>query len=93
MNITILRGSSEVRVSIDCSSLVEDQAYGSGIGHRGTLDYIYETIHALGDYYHISRQDFPAVTGNVYESRLVLAHDVPKSAQPMGLTPPIFLST
>lgn len=88
MNITILRGLLEVRVSIDCSSFVGDLAYGSGIGHRGTLDYIYETIHGLGDYYHISRQDFPAVTGNVYESRLVLAHDVPKSAQPMGLTPP-----
>ncbi|ODM18114.1 hypothetical protein SI65_06902 [Aspergillus cristatus] len=56
-------------------------------GHRGTLEYIYETIHALGDYYQISTQDFPAVTGNVYESRLVLGHDVPKSAQPMGLTP------
>ena len=57
-------------------------------GHRGTLDYIYNTITALGDYYNVSTQDFPAVTGNVYESRLIIGHDVPKSAEPMGLTPP-----
>ena len=57
-------------------------------GHRGTLDYIHNTITALGDYYNVSTQDFPAVTGNVYESRLIIGHDVPKSAEPMGLTPP-----
>lgn len=28
------------------------------------------------------------MSGNVFESRLVLGHDVPKSATPMGLTPP-----
>lgn len=28
------------------------------------------------------------MTGNVYESRLILGHEVPKSAEPMGLTPP-----
>lgn len=28
------------------------------------------------------------MTGNVYESRLIIGHDVPKSAEPMGLTPP-----
>lgn len=42
----------------------------------------------MDDYYNISKQDFPAVTGNVYESRLVLGHGVPESAEPMGLTPP-----
>ncbi|KAF2019194.1 aminopeptidase-like protein Y [Aaosphaeria arxii CBS 175.79] len=57
-------------------------------GHAGTLDYIYETILQLGDYYDISNQSFPAVSGNVFESRLVLGQDVPKSAAPMGLTPP-----
>ncbi|KAI9933724.1 hypothetical protein ASPWEDRAFT_105410 [Aspergillus wentii DTO 134E9] len=57
-------------------------------GHRGTLKYIYDTIDALGDYYNLSTQDFPAVTGNVKESRLVIGRDVPESAQPMALTPP-----
>lgn len=28
------------------------------------------------------------MTGNVFESRLVIGHDVPQSATPMGLTPP-----
>ncbi|KAF9892621.1 hypothetical protein FE257_001023 [Aspergillus nanangensis] len=56
-------------------------------GHLGTIDYIYSTIAALGDYYSITNQSFPAVTGNVFESRLVLGHAVPESARPMGLTP------
>jgi aminopeptidase Y len=54
----------------------------------GTIDYIYSTISELGDYYKLSNQSFPAVSGNVAESRLVIGHDVPKSATPMGLTPP-----
>jgi len=57
-------------------------------GHVGTLSYIYEEILKLGDYYTISNQSFPAVSGNVFESRLVLGDHVPKSASPMGLTPP-----
>ncbi|KAM0323886.1 hypothetical protein ACHAQA_008467 [Verticillium albo-atrum] len=57
-------------------------------GHLGTLDYIYSTIAQLGDYYTLSNQSFPAVTGNVFESRLVLGNKVPKSASPMSLTPP-----
>ncbi|KAL5439362.1 hypothetical protein PMIN06_009983 [Paraphaeosphaeria minitans] len=57
-------------------------------GHDGTLSYIYETILALGNYYEISNQSFPAVSGNIYESRLVLGDEVPKSASPFGLTPP-----
>ncbi|CAO2652723.1 Nn.00g021340.m01.CDS01 [Neocucurbitaria sp. VM-36] len=57
-------------------------------GHLGTLSYIYETILQLGEYYTISNQSFPAVSGNVFESRLVIGDGVPKSAAPMGLTPP-----
>ncbi|PYH47027.1 Zn-dependent exopeptidase [Aspergillus saccharolyticus JOP 1030-1] len=57
-------------------------------GHLGTLDYIYSTLSELDDYYTITNQSFPAVTGNVFESRLVLGHTVPSSATPMGLTPP-----
>ncbi|XRM36631.1 Aminopeptidase Y [Aspergillus tubingensis] len=57
-------------------------------GHLGTLDYIYSALTDLGDYYTVVNQSFPAVSGNVFESRLVLGHDVPKSATPMGLTPP-----
>ncbi|KAL4765867.1 uncharacterized protein BDW70DRAFT_38954 [Aspergillus foveolatus] len=57
-------------------------------GHWGTLDYIYSTIVELGDYYDVTNQSFPAVSGNVFESRLVLGHEVPASARPMGLTPP-----
>ncbi|KAF2798148.1 aminopeptidase-like protein Y [Melanomma pulvis-pyrius CBS 109.77] len=57
-------------------------------GHVGTLSYIYESILELGPYYDISNQSFPAVSGNVFESRLVLGDVVAKSAAPMGLTPP-----
>ncbi|KAK4135740.1 Zn-dependent exopeptidase [Trichocladium antarcticum] len=56
-------------------------------GHLGTLGYIYTALARLGDYYTLSKQLFPAVTGNVFEFRLVLGHDVPESAQAMGLTP------
>ncbi|KAF2196091.1 aminopeptidase Y precursor [Delitschia confertaspora ATCC 74209] len=57
------------------------------LGHLGTLNYIYSTILELGEYYSISNQSFPAVSGNIFESRLVLGDEVPKSAAPMGLTP------
>lgn len=57
-------------------------------GHLGTLDYIYSTIAELGDYYTLSNQTFGAIVGNIFESRLVLGDTVPKSAQPMGTTPP-----
>ncbi|CAK7240399.1 MAG: Aminopeptidase Y [Sporothrix thermara] len=68
---------------------------GSG-GHNGTLDYIYSIISALGGgkpeegtdgYYKVWNQTFPATTGNVYESRLVL-NDTVVHGHPMGLTPP-----
>ena len=42
----------------------------------------------FSDYYSVSNQSFPAVTGSVFESRLVIGHGVPASASPMGLTPP-----
>lgn len=57
-------------------------------GHLGTLDYIYETLSGLGGYYTLSRQPFPAVTGSIFESRLVLDQTVPADAVPMSLTPP-----
>jgi aminopeptidase Y len=58
------------------------------VGHVGTLSYIYSTIAELGDYYTLWNQSFPAVSGNIFESRLVLGFEVAKSASPMGLTPP-----
>jgi aminopeptidase Y len=58
------------------------------LGHHGTLSYINSTLAKLGDYYTVSGQSFPAVTGNVFESRLVLGDEVPESAAPMSLTPP-----
>lgn len=56
-------------------------------GHAATLDYIYATLAKLGDYYNVSGQQFPAFTGNVYESRLVLGSDVLQNASAMSLTP------
>ncbi|EFX03474.1 aminopeptidase y precursor [Grosmannia clavigera kw1407] len=64
-------------------------------GHTGTLDYIYSIVSSLGGgkggeggYYRVWNQTFPAVTGKVYEARLVLNDSVPASAQAMSLTPP-----
>ncbi|KAI3332446.1 aminopeptidase [Xylariaceae sp. AK1471] len=57
-------------------------------GHQRTLDYIASEIDRLGDYYKYSTQAFPAVMGQVYQSRLVLGHSVPSSATAMSLTPP-----
>ncbi|KAH0294811.1 Zn-dependent exopeptidase, partial [Aureobasidium sp. EXF-3399] len=57
-------------------------------GHLGTVDYIYSELSKLGDYYNVTNQTFPAVSGNVFESRLVVGYEVPKSASPMSLTPP-----
>ncbi|KAK8117935.1 uncharacterized protein PG998_006216 [Apiospora kogelbergensis] len=58
-------------------------------GHLGTLAYIYSTIAKFGDYYNLTYQAFPAVTGRVSEFRLVIGDEVPKSAEPMSLTPPL----
>ncbi|RYP20330.1 hypothetical protein DL767_009476 [Monosporascus sp. MG133] len=57
-------------------------------GHLGTLTYISSAIAKLGDYYSLSNQSFSAVSGRVFESRLVLGNEVPKSAIPLQLTPP-----
>lgn len=57
-------------------------------GHAATLEYIYATIQKLGDYYNISEQNFPAYSGNVFESRLVLGDEVVANASAMSLTPP-----
>lgn len=52
------------------------------------MSYVYSTIAELGDYYVLWNQSFPAVVGNVFESRLVLGSEVPASAIAMSLTPP-----
>ncbi|KAJ2992693.1 hypothetical protein NUW58_g2085 [Xylaria curta] len=57
-------------------------------GHRRTLEYVAAEIDRLGDYYKSSTQSFPAVMGQVFQSRLVLGHSVPESASAMSLTPP-----
>ncbi|KAK9321362.1 hypothetical protein V1517DRAFT_326596 [Lipomyces orientalis] len=57
-------------------------------GHLATIDYVYSTIADLGEYYTITNQSFEAVVGNVFESRLVIGDQVPKSASAMSLTPP-----
>ena len=57
-------------------------------GHNGTLKYISSVLAELGDYYDVSLQHFPAVSGNVYESRLVIDDATPESATAMSLTPP-----
>lgn len=57
-------------------------------GHAATLEYIYATIQKLGSYYNISEQTFPAYSGTVYESRLVLGDKVVQNASAMSLTPP-----
>ncbi len=57
-------------------------------GHVGTLAYINSALAKLGDYYTVSNQSFPAYSGRLFESRLVLGHEVPESAIPLQLTPP-----
>ncbi|KAL2137662.1 hypothetical protein VTI28DRAFT_8620 [Corynascus sepedonium] len=57
-------------------------------GHQGTLDYILDTLSVLNDYYTLSTQPFPAVTGAVFESRLLIELALIESASPMSLTPP-----
>ncbi|KAI0904787.1 peptidase family M28 [Ustulina deusta] len=57
-------------------------------GHRRTLEYVAAEINRLGDYYTSWTQPFPAVMGQVFQSRLVLGHSIPESASPMSLTPP-----
>ncbi|KAH8176620.1 peptidase family m28 domain-containing protein [Sarocladium implicatum] len=59
-----------------------------GKGHRATIKYIRNALAETGDYYQLSHQSFPAVTGDVFESRLVIGNHVPSSATPMSLTPP-----
>ena len=57
------------------------------LGHLATLDYIKSELASLGSYYHVSSQAFGAVSGNVYEFRLVIDDKVPNSTTTMGLTP------
>lgn len=57
-------------------------------GHLGTLKYVQDAIAKLGDYYKIVQQPFPAYSGSIFESRLVLGDTVARTASPMSLTPP-----
>lgn len=59
-----------------------------GEGHEATIRYITDALSKVDDYYNVSTQSFPAVTGYVRESRLVVGKEVPESASPMSLTPP-----
>ncbi|KAF3907933.1 hypothetical protein ABW21_db0204899 [Orbilia brochopaga] len=58
------------------------------LGHVGTTKYIEQVLATLDGYYTFGEQIFPAVSGNVYESRLVLGNHVIHTAHPMSLTPP-----
>ncbi|KAI0399686.1 peptidase family M28 [Xylaria palmicola] len=91
--ISIERLFKHAEALYDIAKLSEDEfghptrVIGSP-GHRGTLEYVAAEIDRLGDYYSYSTQAFPAVMGQVFQSRLVLGHSVPASATPMSLTPP-----
>lgn len=95
---TRLLGHAKALFGIAQSSIGEyghpTRVIGSA-GHTGTIDYIYTIVSSLGGgkggkggYYRVWNQTFPAVTGKVYQSRLVLNDTVPSSAQAMSLTPP-----
>ncbi|PNY25912.1 Peptide hydrolase [Tolypocladium capitatum] len=55
-------------------------------GHLGTINYIKSTLDGLGGYYNLSDQIFSAVSGSVYQAKLVIGDVVP-SFTTMGLTP------
>ncbi|KAK6354832.1 hypothetical protein TWF696_003964 [Orbilia brochopaga] len=57
------------------------------LGHVGTTKYIQQILATLDGYYTFGEQIFPAVSGTVFESRLVLDRHV-IHAHPMSLTPP-----
>lgn len=52
------------------------------------MEYIWAQLAQLGSYYTLSDQSFPAFSGSVYESRLVIGSDVIQNASAMSLTPP-----
>lgn len=51
------------------------------------MSYITSTLSQLDGYYDVWDQTFPAVTGNVFESRLVIGDELPKTASTFSLTP------
>lgn len=57
------------------------------LGHLATIQYIKSELAKLNGYYTVSEQQFGAVSGNVYEYRLVLDDVIPNSTTTMGLTP------
>ncbi len=56
-------------------------------GHWATLRYIFDTLNKHQDYYNLSKQDFDAVYGKVYNSSLEFDGVISKSASPFSLTP------
>ncbi|KAF3917889.1 hypothetical protein ABW20_dc0107811 [Dactylellina cionopaga] len=57
------------------------------LGHVGTINYVQQVLQGLGGYYTLGEQIFPAVSGTIYESRLVLGNK-PVPARAMSLSPP-----
>ena len=59
-------------------------------GHRSTLAYILSVLSTppLAGFYRLAQQPFPAVSGAVFSSRLVLGDTVPRTASAMSLSPP-----
>ncbi|RVD86420.1 uncharacterized protein DFL_004695 [Arthrobotrys flagrans] len=56
-------------------------------GHVATVEYVKKVLSSLGGYYTLGEQTFPAVSGYIYESRLVIG-DTVIPHRPMSLTPP-----
>ncbi|KAK6333296.1 hypothetical protein TWF718_011115 [Orbilia javanica] len=56
-------------------------------GHVATVEYVKRILSSLGGYYNVSEQVFPAVSGYIYESHLVIGHQV-VDHRAMSLTPP-----
>ncbi|KAK6512263.1 hypothetical protein TWF481_001153 [Arthrobotrys musiformis] len=56
-------------------------------GHFATVEYVQRVLNSLGGYYTVKEQPFPAVSGYIYESKLVLG-DKAIHGSPMSLTPP-----
>ncbi|KAJ4159401.1 uncharacterized protein LMH87_008303 [Akanthomyces muscarius] len=57
-------------------------------GHEGTVKYLVDTLHSLGQYYTVSTQTFPLTTSTVFESHLVVGDAVYQDAKPLSRTPP-----
>ncbi|KAF3318639.1 hypothetical protein TWF173_006656 [Orbilia oligospora] len=56
-------------------------------GHVATVEYVQRVLGSLGGYYTLREQTFPASSGYIFESRLVIGNDVIEH-RAMSLTPP-----